>query len=140
MRNITKPLRTAYVAALNGVISVPVVDSWNTSVSMVEDHVIIKNITQSKKDNSWQGWGEEVIVELDIVTFQINGFTSDKRDDIEDEILQILKPNVQTDGITIGTFGLFNIEKEGSNDFEEITDKGNIARKILRIKQDVHQN
>jgi hypothetical protein len=140
MRNITKALRTAYYTALNGVISVPVVDSWNTANGMVDDHVIIKNISQAKKDNTFQTFGEEVIVELDIVTYQKNGFTSDTRDDIEDEILQILKPDVQTDGITIGTFGLYNVEKESSNDVEEIVPGGNIARKILRIKQDVHQN
>lgn len=139
MRNITKPLRTAYVAALAG-ISVPVKDSWNTAQGMVTDHVIIKNITQAKKDNSWNGWGEEVIIELDIVTYQKNGFTSDTRDDIEDEILQILLPTVQTAGVTIGTFGVFNTEKESSYDIEEIIPGGNIARKILRIKQDVHQN
>src|SRR5688500_15066169 len=139
MRNITKPLRTAYVTALAG-ISVPVVDSWDTALGMVVDHVIIKNISQDKKDNSWQGWGEQVIVEFDIVTYQKNGFTSDTRDNIEDEILQILLPTVQTAGVTIGTFGLFNTEKESSDDIEEIVPGGNIARKILRIKQDVHQN
>lgn len=139
MINITKKVRTAYYTALSG-ISVPVVDGWNNSNSLVVNHVIIKNISETKKDNTYQTNGAEVIVELDIVTFQVNGFTSDTRDDIENEILQVLIPTPSTDGITVTGIGLFNVEKEGANDLEEVGDNGNIARKILRIKQDVHQN
>jgi hypothetical protein len=138
--NITKKIRTAYYTALNGVISVPVVDGWDMSNGMVEDHVIIKNIQEVKQDRTQQTYGAQAIVELDIVTYMKNGFTSDTRDDIEGEILAVLKPTINTNGLTVTGIGLYNVEKEGSNDIDEISPSGNVLRKILRISQFIQQN
>ena len=144
MISTTKEIRTAYYQALNGNLSingqnVPVVDGWDNAQSLVMHHVIIKNVTDSRRDRTQQTWGFEVIVELDIVTFQHNGFSSDDRDDIENQILTILMPTPNTIGISVTGFGLYNMEKESSRPIDEIGRGGNIARKILRISQFIQQ-
>lgn len=134
MKDCIKPLREGLYAALNGAISVPVTDGLGSG-----DCVIISGINENSS-NTLDNFRTDVIVDLDIVTRQANGYSRDAADGIADEILQILIPAVDVAGFAVAGFQVMNVQKVSGNYIDEPGDTENIVRKILRIQQTLIQN
>jgi len=136
-RNLSKPLRTAYYAALSGPLSlsgVKVFDSWQAAEGFRSNHVIIGRIGESNQ-NTADTFISRVTVEIQAVTVQTNGFSSEDSEELEDTILQILIPTVKTHSITMTGFQVSDVRKEGSQAVNEVGVNGGIARRIITISQ-----
>ncbi len=144
MKNVSKQLRKAYVTALAGLtydlVAVPVADGFSNAEAIRTNHIIIGEITKSLSDKNQSGFINDVFVSIDIVTRQLNGFTHDIADDIEDQILQIVCPTVITNGLgAIAGFQVVEVEFESSRPLEEEGENGNIIRNIVRLKNKIVQ-
>lgn len=137
-RNISKPLRTAYYAALQGITyageAVPVADGFLAAEGFSTHHIIISSISEND-DSPQASYDDEVVVNLDIVTIFYNGYSRDICDDIEDAVLQRLTGAT----ISLSSAAITGIRKLGSDYLEEQGDNGNIIRKVVRLGQRIMQ-
>lgn len=137
MKGVKKALREGYYAALSGVISVPV-DDGRGKVTQ-DKFVVIGDVIEGSNSNSFDRFRTDATIVLMICDRQTGGFTHDAVDDIEDEILQIVIPGVDTGGVTVAGFQVTNVVKEGSGYSDEFGYPENMAKIILRIRQTLVQ-
>lgn len=140
-KNISKPLRTAYYAALqnityNGEV-VPVADGFLAAEPFSDHHIIISSINETD-DSPDSSYDDEVVVNVDIVSMLVNGYTRDIVDDLEGEVLAALSA-VEGSKIIGGGLQITGLHKVGSDYLEEQGDNGNIIRKIVRMGQRIIQ-
>lgn len=144
MRNTKKKIREAYYNALSGSITlngapVPVVSGFTNAENILANHIIIDEMNETEKDSTQQSWGNETIVQLQLVSFALNSVSFDDLDEMEDQILQILFPTQKTVGISVTGFELLNLTKDSSNDIVEQDEAGSVVRRIIRFRQDIRQ-
>ena len=140
MKGFKKQLREGIYTALNGNISVDVFDG-NANVDTTSDKwVVVADVVENGNNNSFETFRTDAIVQLFICHKQLNAFTHDVVDGIEDEILDILIPSVDTAGFSVSGFQVTNCVKVNSGYSDEFGESENLAKIILQIKQQLHQN
>lgn len=140
MKGFKKQLREGIYSALNGNISCDVFDG-NANVDTSSDKwVVIGDVLEGGNNNSFETFRTDAITHLFICHKQKNAFSHDTVDDIENEILDILIPSVDTAGFSVSGFQVTNCVKVNSGYSDEFGESENLAKIILQIKTQLVQN
>lgn len=113
MRNTKKHFRRAIYDMLSGALTVPVYDEKKWVQSTDRAYVIMS--TQTEADESPDcHFQTRASIDLEIIVKSGFEGTKDTQDDIEDEILAILRPTQDSDVLTSSGFLIQNLYRERS--------------------------
>lgn len=132
MKSVKKALREGIFTAL-APLSVPVYEGFENVPQNIDEYVAFGGITNTS-DNSFSTFTTTAVVDLNICQKTRNSFSHETVDDLEDEILEILIPSVDTPGFTVSGFQAINAIRLGSDYVDEPGTHNNISRIVLRIQ------
>jgi len=134
MRNTSKPLRTAYLAALAG-ISVPIYDK--RAPMDAPDHYVVIADQRSSEEPVKGKFISNARINLDIVTEFKTGGGMELSEDIANEILTIIRNGEQLD--LSPDFQVVTCKKEDEFSLVEDTPSSTIYRTILTFEHKINQ-
>lgn len=139
MRDTGLPLRTAYYSALNGNITingrvVPVYDGAPSNA--VYPYILLSTQDSSEGIGCRNATATEDTILIDIVTgFQGNSGGKKQGDQIADQVLQIVHPDLELSG----DFQNLGTTLESSTTLTELSGSDKIFRKLLRFRHNIYQ-
>lgn len=133
MNNVSKQIRQAYYNALNGNISVEVFKE-DMPLDYANHHVFIRIEGETNKQHS-SGFVTNPIVITEAIGVFSNSVDPDIVDDIDNEIRQILLPDVGTRTFNVNGIQISNIKVQSSTFLNEDDGTNRYYRKITRWQQ-----
>jgi hypothetical protein len=133
MNNVSKQIRQAYYDALNGNISVDVFKE-DVPKNYSNHHVLIRVESESDRSHS-SGFVTHPVVITEAVGVFKSSIDPDVVDDIDNEIRQILLPDVGSRTFTVDGIQISNIKPQSSHFISEDDGSKRYYSKITRWTQ-----
>lgn len=130
MNNVSKQIRQAYYDALNGNISVKVYKE-DVPESEHDHHVVIRVESETGETHS-SGFVTKPVVMVEVIGVFTNSVDPDVVDDIDNEVRQILKPDVSSRTFNVSGIQISCIKAESSTLLQEDDGHNRYYRKITR--------
>lgn len=143
MIDINKPLREAFMAALDETITYDSTDipAYHDQNPNEDENIYIILNTQTEEDISNKAKFFTTGTLLVDVVHKTDGITYDVVDTIAGEIMNILQPTPQTNGLTDPSgLQIINLRKLSSTPLTIPSPEGNVMRRLLRYEYKVAEN